>query len=356
MPLLAEYAITPDVLDVTSYSNANECEARLDYIKETILNAGLVRDLHDGLWSALFGPVRRQMHDHATAGQPAPAPDEGGRTWHRRGTELVRKLTRQNRLVRYPPVRPDPPTDDAEWCAEALATHAVQPYTGGVIVTEPVKGHYATEQIVARIDRLSSADWWRGRQHCSARLDRTLADYETHLDPVLRCSNSLMFIDPHLDPTEPRYAGFARLLQRAGNRIPAPLVEIHRRVPTKRQFEPEPEPLERRSRDAHIAPKEPRSNLSLADEFERRFRDALMAPLRSAGLHAKVFLWATGTRFHDRYLISDLVGILLPDGFDTGKGRTTWTRLGSDDRDDIQREFDQGSRRHRLVRPPFELP
>ena len=327
MPLLAEYAITPDVLDVTSYSNANECEARLDYIRETILNAGLVRDLHDGLWSALFGPVRGQMHDHATAETPAPAPDEGGRTWHRRGTELVRKLTRQNRLVRYRPVRPDPPTDDAEWCAEALATHAVQPYTGGVIVTKAVKGHYATEQIVARIDRLASADWWRGRQHCSARLDRTLADYETHLDPVLRCSNSLMFIDPHLDPTEPRYAGFARLLQRAGSRIPAPLVEIHRRVPLDQDL----------------------------GKFERQFRDALAAPLRAAGLHARVFMWSTGTRFHDRCLISNLVEILLPDGFDTGKGRTTWTRLGSDDRDDIQREFDQGSRRHRLVRS-FELP
>ena len=325
MPLLAEYAITPDAFDVASYSTPEECEARLDYIRETILTAGLVRDLHDGLWSALFGPVRRQTHDHATAGQPAPAPDERGRTWHPRGTELVRKLTRQNRLVRYGPVRPDPPTDDAEWCAEALATDAVRPYTGGVIVTEAVKGHYATEQLVARIDRLSSADWWRGRQHCSARLDRTLADYETQLDPVLRCSTSLMFIDPHLDPTEPRYAGFARLLQLAGGRIPAPLVEIHRRVPLEPQ------------------------------KFERRFRDALMAPLHSAGLHARVFMWASRTRFHDRYLISNLVGILLPDGLDTGKGRTTWTRLGSDDRDDIQREFDQGSRRHRLVRS-FELP
>ena len=200
-------------------------------------------------------------------------------------------------------------------------------YTGGVIVTEAVKRHYATEEIVARIDRLSSADWWRGRQHCSARLDRTLADYEAHLDPVLRCSNSLMFIDPHLDPTEPRYAGFARLLQRAGNRIPAPVVEIHRRVPLDRDL----------------------------GKFERQLRDALAAPLRAAGLHARVFMWATATRFHDRYLISNLVGILLPDGFDTGKGRTTWTRLGSDDRDDIQREFDQGSRRHRLVRS-FELP
>lgn len=158
MPLLAEYAITPDVFDVASYSNnANECEARLDYIKETILHAGLVRDLHDGLWSALFGPVRRQMHDRATAGTPAPASNAGARTWHRRGTELVKKLTAQKRLVRYPAALPNPPADDGEWCAEALATHAGQPFTGGVIATEQVKAQYATESIVARIDRLSSA-------------------------------------------------------------------------------------------------------------------------------------------------------------------------------------------------------
>ena len=352
MPLLAEYAITPDVLNVTSYSNANECEARLDYIKETILNAGLVRDLHDGLWSALFGPRRHQMHDHATAGTPAPASDAGARTWHRRGTELVRKLTRQNRLVRYRPVRPAPPTDDAEWCAEALATHAAQPFTGGVIVTEAVKERYATEQIVARIDRLSSADWWRRRQHCSARLDRTLADYETHLDPVLRCSNSLMFIDPHLDPTEPRYAGFARLLQRAGNRIPAPLVEIHRRVPPDRQ---KLDDLERCAGREGFRPGQRPERRPWAQDMKRRFRDALMAPVRSAGLHARVFMWETPTRFHDRYLISNLIGVSLPDGFDTGKGRTTWARLSRDDRDDIQREFDPTSRRHKLV-TSFTLP
>ena len=35
MPLLADYAITPDVFDVTSYSNDEVCEARLETIRES---------------------------------------------------------------------------------------------------------------------------------------------------------------------------------------------------------------------------------------------------------------------------------------------------------------------------------
>ena len=81
--------------------------------------------------------------------------------------------------------------------------------------------------------------------------------------------------------------------------------------------------------------------------FEHRFRSALVGPLRTAGLQAEVFVW---DRFHDRFLISNLIGISLPNGFDTG-GRypsTRWTRLGRPDRDDIQREFDPSSNRHTL--------
>ena len=307
MPLLADYAITPDVFDATSYSTPDVCEARLDTIRDVMLAEGLVRDLRDGEWGILFKSATR--------------------TWHPRGKELVGKLAKQGRLIRYAASLPVPPADDAGWCAEAVATHARAPLTGGVIVTKGVKDNFPSEPIVARIDRLSSAPWWKGMQSSSVRLGRTNADYEMHLDPVLRCSNSLMFIDPHLDPTRPGYAGFGALLQRAGGRMRAPLVEIHRRVPLDQDL----------------------------GKFERQFRDALVAPLRTAGLHARVFMWGTWTRFHDRYLISNLVGISLPDGFDTGKGRTTWARLSRDDRDDIQREFDQASRRHRLV-TSFTLP
>ena len=270
MPLLADYAITPDVFDVASYSTPGECEARLDNIRQVMLTEGLVRDLRDGAWHGVF--------------------EAGVRHWHRRGLELIKKLDRQGRLVPYPPVLPKPPLDDRSWCDEALATHERRPLTGGVIVTETIttepvtgKDRYASEPAVARIDRLSGAPWWAARSS-SVRLARTLAEYETHLDPVLRSSNSFMIIDAHLDPEEPRYGGFGTLLQRAGRRTPAPLIEIHRVCyegsGRQRRFPARQDP----------------------EYFKRRFRDALGEPLRAAGLTAEVFIWDD---FHDRYLISN---------------------------------------------------
>ena len=84
--------------------------------------------------------------------------------------------------------------------------------------------------------------------------------------------------------------------------------------------------------------------------FKRRFRDALARPLSAAGLRVEVFVWRS---FHDRYLISNLVGISLPNSFDVSRAApgdsTTWARLGRDTRDEIQREFDPAARPDKLV-------
>ena len=207
MPLLADYALTPDVFDMASYSTSGECEAWLQTIRETMLNEGLVRDLRAGEWATLFR--------------------SDDRPWHPRGTELVKKLAQQGRLIRHETERPGSPPNDRGWCAEALATHATRPFTGGVIVTELVKSGYAKNPLASRIDRLAGAPWWAARSP-SVVLSRTLADYETQLDLVVRCSNLLIFIDPHLDPAKRGYRDFGALLTRAGGRTPAPRIEIHR--------------------------------------------------------------------------------------------------------------------------------
>lgn len=131
MPLLADYAITPDVFDEASYSTAGECAAWLATIREAMLTEGLVRDLRGGEWSALFG--------------------SDDRPWHPHGRELVKKLAKQGRLVRHAAELTAPPVHDRDWCAEALATHASEPFTGGVVVTGSVKSEYATHPLVARI-------------------------------------------------------------------------------------------------------------------------------------------------------------------------------------------------------------
>ena len=314
MPLLADYGITPDVFDVASYTNEEVCGLYIKMIREPMLTEGLVRDLRDGEWRRLF--------------------TNDTRIWHHWGKELIKKLTTQGRLIQFPPALPDPPPDDQGWCAEALATHNDRAFTGGIIVTEPVKSTYPNEPLVARIDRLGNAQWWAARSP-SVTLTRTFADYEKHLDPVLRCSNSILFIDPHLDPTKSQYREIGALLALAGDRrTQAPKIEIHRVCyegsGPARQFK----------NDGY---------------FKLQFHNGLAEPLRVAGLQAEIFIW---DEFHDRYLISNLIGISLPNGFDTTQNPnavTRWTRLGRGDRDDVQREFDVASRRHKL-RCRFTIP
>ncbi|MBN2491309.1 MAG: hypothetical protein JXQ29_10725 [Planctomycetes bacterium] len=309
MPLLADYAITPDVFDVTSYSHPDACDAELRNLKEVMLDEGLIRDLRAGEWRRLF------MSD--------------GRPWHRRGKELLKKLAQQNRLVPFPPTAGSSPPDDSAWCQEALGTHAIIPFTGGVIVREPVKAAFPDELLVARIDRLASARWWAARSP-SVSLHRNVAEYLEQLAPVSRCANSLMFIDPHLDPARPGYRDFAQILAPAGRRTPAAAIEIHRVC-----YEG--------SGPGRVFPMR-----AEAGYFERRFRDALQASVRAVGLRVEVFVWDD---FHDRHLISNLIGISLPNGFDTTadpSSVTRWTRLGREDRDDVQREFDPASNRHAL--------
>ena len=310
MALLADYVITPDVFDTASYATADECAARIESIREVMLTEGLVRDLRDGAWHAIFEP--------------------GIRGWHPRGMELTRKLAKRGRLVASPPALPHPPDQDTGWCAEAVASHASRALAGGVIATRHVKVEFADEPLVGRIDRLGSTPWWASRSP-SVRPARTLADYEVHLAPVLGYSNSLMFIDPHLDPEKQRYRDFATLLRRAGRRTPPPLIEIHRVC-----YEGSGSARKLPMRDDR-------------EHFRRRFRDRLGAPLLEAGLEAEVFIWDD---FHDRYLISNLIGISLSNGFDTSRApdaRCTWTRLGTKDRDEVQREFDGQGRRHKLL-------
>ncbi|GAB6064869.1 hypothetical protein [Deferrisoma palaeochoriense] len=312
MPLLADYAITPDVFDATSYPSEELGRAYLQPLKEVLLSEGLVRDLRNGEWLEMFR--------------------DSGRPWHRHGKELVKKLAQQGRLVQFQSMRNDTPADDVAWCEEAIGTHQIFPFTGGIIVTESVKDRFADNELIARIDRLPSASWW-ARRRSSVRLARNLDEYLKHLNPLLRCANSLMFIDPHLDPARPGYREFGQLLQASGGRRPPPTIQIHRVAWFGSSRDKRPQ----------------------CEELEVSFRAALTDPLRANGLRIEVFLWDD---FHDRYLISNLVGISLPNGFDTTTNPnavTTWARISREDRDDVQREFDPASGRHTL-HARFEIP
>ena len=307
MALLAEYALTPDVFDVTAYSSDEVCDLHLKALKEVLLHEGLVRNLCAGEWAKTF--------------------DNSSRPWHQRGKELLKKLRAQQRMVLTTPAAGTTPQSDAEWCVEALASHSVRPLAG-VIATDATAVPHARTTIVSSVSKLSTAPWWVARSP-SLRLGRTLADYEAALAPVLLHANSLTFVDPFIDPSaHHRYGDLMRLLAGLRARTLKPLIEIHRA--------------------AWYGGEDKRPQVR---EVVAALTPAITTAAKTAGLSVEVFLW---DEMHDRYLITDLVGIALPYGFATttkANAQTTWHRLGRRERDSVQLEFDPAHRqpRHRFT-------
>ncbi len=305
MALIAEYALTPDIFDATRYPSTDLGGVYLQGLKEVLLVEGLVRNLRDGDWLKVFN-------------------DASPRAWHQRGKELLKKLVVQKRIAPHPPVLTAIPASDADWCKEAVASHGRTPLAG-VVTTTDIASAFAGHPVVSAIDKLQNTPWWTSRS-TSVRLGRTLFDYENNLSLLLRHANSIMFIDPHLDFRKPRYGDLATIIGRITTRANKPLVEIHR--------------------VCYEGPPATRTFPAAAD-WEQRFRNGLAAVL-GRGLRIDVYIWDD---FHDRYLISDLIGIGMLNGFDTSAATnnlTTWTRLGRNDRDDVQREFDPAANRHTL--------
>jgi len=305
MSLLYEYALTPDIFDKSFYAHEDVGTARFEHLKDIFLEEALARNLRNGEWLSLF--------------------KDSSRLWHHRGIELIKKMAKQNRLRAAEAALPDMPGSDVEWCKEALASHGIQPLTG-ILTSRHVIDQIGSDSLLGNMDRLGSAPCWTCRSH-SVRLKRCFSDYEANLKLIMNSANSIMFIDPHLDPTQRRYESVLPIILLAQKRQPSPFIEVHRIISVGT------------GRNTQIISYE---------EWEARFREKWESALRSVALQVELFIWDD---HHDRYLITDNIGIEMGNGFDVSNNTndtTTWSRISRKDRDDIQREFDPASNRHKL--------
>lgn len=311
--MLDEYAITPDTFEADCYSAANLCPIYLQVLKEPLLQEAVVSDLRAGKWS-------QYLNDKAQASGFDP-----------RAKELLKKL--KNRLRPVAACLPTIPTDSKGWCEEAIQADAANPING-IIVSHALAAQYPAHARVCSVEGIFGAAWWRSSGQ-SQETHRTTAEYLRLLHRLFQTARSFMFIDPHLDPHERRYAEFLQLLlacKRSSG--PQPRIEVHR-VCTIGS-----------GRDAQVLDR---------PAWEARFRSAWQDPLQAAGLGVDVFIWDD---FHDRFLITDLMGLHVGNGFDVSRNpqeTVTWSRLSRRTRDDKQREFDEATNRHHLNGRKFHL-
>lgn len=310
MTLFSEYAVTPDVLDPTCYSDPTVVPSLITSLKEVFLYEGIVRNLRDKAWEENLKQRLKGVNNPQS----------------KNILRLLADLSLKGRLIPSAPALDSNPKNEREWCKEALASHNNLPLNG-IIVSEAIRSTYKKNPLVKSVERLSlpTCKWWSLTNN-SLRLNRDIEDYKDALKLILRHAKSIKFIDPYIDPEKPNYCHFSQLLEVAGNRTPQPHVEIHRKI------------LRGSGQNAPLWKKQ---------KMEGTFRNEFEQVLLKANLKIRVFVWDD---FHDRYLISNLVGIQMANGFDTSTGprKTTWSRLGHSVRDDVQREFSDQNEDHKL--------
>ncbi len=304
MSLLLDLAITPEVFGPAGYSAPERGDDCLFQLEPILMQEAIVRDLAGGRWQACLKASEANL---SVA-----------------GLKLFRAMT--NRIRPCEAVTfPNPQTPD-EWCWEAEALHQKEP-GDGILVGHETALRNGGDGVVCASERVHQADWWQARA-CSITMRRQPGDYIRHLERLLRFAKSAVFIDPHLDPTVQRYSEFHKVLEIARRRLTTLHVEVHRSC------------YRGSGGDRHEI-----SELEATQMFEP-LAQKLSSP--EVKLRLDVFVW---DRFHDRFLITDLLGISVPNGFDVSENAdevTRWTRLSREDRDGVLKEFAPNNPLHRL--------
>ena len=305
--MLSEFALSPAIFRTASYESATVADLCLRQMGQALRENGIVRNMCDGEW------LNQILQSEVLL--------------HGRAKELLKKLKSGNRLACHPCAGPITPDDDLSWEVEALMPHPKRPLTGCIFSQQAKEIRYRTNPLVSCPEKLLSAPFWTTRA-CSCRISRSNVAYIELLSPLLRHANSIMFIDPHIDPSAKRYSDFWEIVTSAELRcrVPKATIEIHRVAWTG-------DSNDRRPR---------------VHEIKDAFKDCLEKLLSKAGITVEVFLWDD---FHDRFIVSELLGMSWSNGFDTSKDPTasvTIARLSQSDRDGVQNEFSFNSNRHHL--------
>lgn len=318
--MLYEFALSPEILLSTSYGIVqgddfivaeDHGHLALCALWKGIERGGVIRNLAGGHWLKHI--------------------DNLNQGWHPRTRELLKKLRTAGRIVDANSRKEVMPENEQGWLDEAFASHQVDPKLSQFFGTDTFcrKVKSAEYQgLPVGISKLPFCTPFSGGG-CSVKVRRVLADYVAALKPLIRYSRSLMFIDPYLDLAAANYKDFLQLLKEISTINPKVHLELHRQL-----------------KEA-----DPKAQMRSAGEWQARFEAELKKDPDIQKLNIDIFIW---DEFHDRYLVSDLMGLSIPYGFDTSakKDETRWTVLAREDADDVRLEFSDGDphkrRRQRL--------
>lgn len=310
--MLAEYALIPNIFSNAAHGSSELAEARLQVLKPIVLEEALVRNLRAGAWWSTLQSWSKASPEDC----------------HPKVKELLKQMAKTKRLrdVSHLGIGETPPKTPEAWLWEALVSHQAEAFTGVITLPDLAQQDaYKNNKIIARIDRLTNQDWQEQRdQSRMVRMPKQTSSYRAHLKLLFSCANAILFIDPYLDPRQLHYREFHYLLNLIKDSETC--IELH--LASK----------------GIGADGNDRRLLTLPD-WRDRFTD-LLPTLKENKLRAQVFIWEN---FHDRYIITDLMGISLTGGLDVLPNATVdWTRQTRALRDQTQKDYSPNTGKYTL--------
>ncbi|WP_338680443.1 hypothetical protein OPV09_02655 [Janthinobacterium sp. TB1-E2] len=308
--MLHEFAVSPDIFLASAFDVKTDLgefipaethgHLALTSLLKGIERFGVIRNLSGGMWWGVLDGREDGLHP--------------------RSREVLKKLKSNGRVVHAPARMAGSPAAEKEWLAEAVASHGAEP---------KITQFFGTDEFCASLNAADHKNLPAGISKipyclpfsgggCSIKVKRDIDAYIEVLRPLIKYSRSLMFIDPYLDLAAPNYKDFVTLLETIAAINPDAEVELHR------QIKP--------------APREP---MRTASDWKQSFHQVIAANAALNKLSISVFVW---DEFHDRYLVSNLMGISVPYGFDTTSKdeATRWSMLSTQDANDVREEFTEG--------------
>ncbi len=313
--MLHEFAVSPDIFLSSAFGVKIDKDAfipgvthghlALSSLLKGIERFGVIRNLSGGKWWEVVDGRKEGLHP--------------------KSREVLKKLNFNGRVVAAPARMEGSPTAEKDWLAEAVASHGAEPKITQFFGTDEfcasVKGA-DHENLPVGISRMPYCLPFSGGG-CSIKIKRNINAYIEVLRPLIKYSRSLMFIDPYLDLSAPNYADFVILLEAIASINPDAEVELHRQIKPS-----------------------PRDPILTASDWKQRFAQVIATRPALNKLSVSVFVW---DEFHDRYFVSNLMGISVPYGFDTTvkDEATRWSMLSTEDANDVREEFTEGDPRKR---------
>ena len=279
--MLYEYAMTPDIFHSNFLDTNDTSGIILVEILRGLAQFGVLANLNRGSWIRYVEPRVNTL---------SPALKD-------KVLSCLKILKDRNRLVKHPKSMTGDPSSDCDWLKLALVSHDRIPFHA-IILSQALIDNckYEISDFVEYSVALDSSQW----NDCKKRtltLTKSSADYSDNLAPVLRYARKLALVDPYLKCSK-RYIDTISICSnllgdRGHNRLKCQF-EIHASADKQNPHHCIGDCLAEWERKLQ----------SLADKDQHKFR---------------VYLWESkpgSESMHDRYILTDQCGLLIPGGLD----------------------------------------